>query len=452
MRHLLERELIIAATDNYFDERQTLMTALGTTSPADACIGRRDLRNTGVLVAFTAMTNLADGVTKVALPLLAARITHSPLSVSLVSMSLTLPWLFTALHIGVLADRADRRMLIVVANAMRLVAVGLLLWLVGTREVSLGWLYAGGGVLGVAEVLALTASAALVPAVVSRDGQERANAWMAGAETVCNDFCGPFFGGVLVLVGYIFALSSTAVAFLITLVLPLALIGKFRPEIDPGPPVPVRSQIGVGLSLLWRTPLLRTMALTLTVLCICWGAWMGLIPLLAIQELHATSAEYGVLLSSLGIGGFAGAMCASPLNRFFGRRRVMFCDIAGTFAMVAAPLLSRSIAVIAVSAFLGGLGGTLWTVNARTIAQRLVPTAVMGRFWAAWRLFSWGALPVGSVMAGVLGDVIGLRAAFLPFSILVLLLVVPFLRVVTDRALRTAESTGSVEITPLTTP
>jgi MFS family permease len=156
--------------------------------------------------------------------------------------------------------------------------------------------------------------------------------------------------------------------------------------------------------------------------------------------LHASPSRYGILLSALGLGGFAGVICTSPLNRLVGRRWVMFADLAGTFCMVAAPVLSRNLWVIAASAFAGGMGGTLWTVNARTLAQRLVPNEMMGRFWAAWRLFSWGALPVGSILAGALGELFGLRHAFIAFAVAVCVLVPPFLKVVTPAAIEAAEN------------
>jgi MFS family permease len=401
---------------------------------------RTDLRNGVVLTVFTAATNLADGVMKIALPLLATRLTSSPAEVTGVALSLSLPWLLTALHIGVLVDRANRRTLLVLANAMRVSVLALLTTLVVTRSESIPLLYGAGAVLGVAEVIALTAATALVPAAISESGRERVNALMTGAETVCNDFCGPFVGGLLVAAGYAVALGASGTAFLITLVMPLLLIGRFRTESSSDVVVPVHTKITEGLRFLWRQPLLRTMALTLTVLCMCWGAWLGIIPLVAIRALHLRPAAYGLILSGLGIGGFVGAVSSTWLSRRIGRRWVMFGDLIGTFAMVAAPALLANPYAIAVSAFLGGMGGTLWTVNARTLAQRLVPPDMMGRFFAAWRLFSWGALPVGSGLIGVLAEIFGLRAAFLPFAAAVALLIIPFLRVITPSALREADS------------
>lgn len=380
-------------------------------------------RNTAVLVVFTAVTNLADGVTKVALPLMATALTSSPLQVSGVALTLTLPWLLAALHVGVLVDRFDRRGLLWCANVLRVVVVAGLLVL----PTSLPLLYTGGAALGIAEVIALTSASALVPDVVAPEGRERANAWVAGAETVCNEFCGPFVGGLLVAAGASVALGATVAGYVIGSVVLVFLVGRFR-VVRAAATASVHEQIGEGLKVLWRQQALRLMALVLTVLCACWGAWLAVMPLVATTAMGLDARGYGVLLSALGVGGLAGALSVTTLNRVFGRSAVMFADLVGTFAMVAVPAVTPNMIAVAVAAFAGGLGGTVWTVNSRTITQELVPAELMGRVSAAARLFSWGAMPVGAALVGVLAEWFGHRVAFAVFAVAVLVLVVPFLR------------------------
>ncbi|MDY7788012.1 MFS transporter [Burkholderia ubonensis] len=389
-----------------------------------------------MLVVFTALTNLADGVTKVALPLMATALTPSPLQVSGVSLTLTLPWLLVALHVGVLVDRADRRVLLWLANGMRLAAIAVLVLLSLSNGITLPVLYIGGLTLGIAEVIALTSAAALVPDAVAPAGRERANAWVAGAETVCNEFCGPLVGGLLVAAGTALALGTVASAYLIGVLVLCFLVGRFRVVHAPDAPrEPVHRQIAEGLHYLWREPILRLMAVTLTVLCACWGAWLAVMPLFATKVMGLDARGYGVMLSALGIGGFVGALSVTTLNRWFGRRTVMFVDLLGTLAMMAMPVATINLWAVAASAFAGGLGGTLWSVNSRTISQALVPGALFGRYNAAARLFSWGAMPVGAGLGGVLAELFGLRVAFAGFAVATLLLIVPFLRIATPAAL-----------------
>ncbi|HEX5596593.1 MAG TPA: MFS transporter [Micromonosporaceae bacterium] len=399
-------------------------------------------RNTTVLVLFTSLTNLADGVTKVVLPLLATQLTQSPAQVSAIALTLTLPWLLTALHVGVLVDRFDRRRLLWVANLVRTATIAALLGTAVANTTSLPVLYLGGLALGVAEVIALTSATALVPTAVAPKGLEQANAWVAGAETVCNEFCGPFVGGLLLTAGVGVALGATGAAYVIGMLVLTLLVGRFAPRPDgTGPTGTVNQRIAEGLRFLWHQRLLRMMALALTVLCACWGAWFALMPLVAISLMELNAQQYGMLLSALGAGGLIGALTVRLVNRLLGRRWAMFADLLGTAAMVAAPALTTNLWLVAAGAFFGGMGGVLWTVNARTISQQMVTTELMGRYNAAARLFSWGAIPLGAGLAGVLAEWVGVRTAFAVFAVATLLVILPFLRVATPTALRNATQT-----------
>ncbi|WP_226961962.1 MULTISPECIES: MFS transporter [Streptomyces] len=402
----------------------------------------RSERNTAVLVGFTAVTNLADGVTKMVLPLMATRITDSPALVSGVALTLTLPWLLIALHVGVLVDRFDRRRLLWIANSVRLLAIAGLLLAVANDQAGLPALYAGGIALGFAEVVALTSATALIPAAVAPEGRERANAWVAGAETVTNEFCGPFVGGLLLAAGAGIALGTTGAAYAVAMVILAFLVGRFTPVTRRDQPTAsVNQRIAEGLRVLWNHRLLRIMALSLTVLASCWGAWLALMPLMAIHEMGLDERQWGIVLSALGVGGLVGAVTVRAVNRLLGRRGAMFADLLGTAAMVAAPALTTNMWLVAGGAFLGGMGGILWTVNSRTISQYLVEDGVLGRYNAAARLFSWGAMPLGAGIGGLLAEFAGLRFTFLFFTVATLLLIIPFLRMVTPAALAEVPTT-----------
>jgi MFS family permease len=397
----------------------------------------RGTRNTLVLLALSAATNLADGIAKIALPVLATRLTTSPGLISLVALTLTLPWLLLSLPVGVLVDRVDRRRLLWLANGIRLLAIGWLGQAVVTDALALHTLVIAGAALGIAEVVAQTSESALLPALVPRAGRERANAWITGVETAANEFCGPMIGGLLLATGTALALGTTWVAYLSACLLLFLLTGRFRAapkgteEEGKVNSAVSAGQFTEGLRYLWKHRLLRTMALILTVLCASWGAWLALMPLVAKELLRLSPQEYGIVLSALGVGGLAGTLAVTWVNRLLGRRWAMFADLIGTLAMMAVPALTTQVWAVAVSAFLGGMGGTLWTVNARLISQNIVPDALMGRYSSAARLLSWGGMPVGAALIGVLAEWLGTRTAFLLFSLAVAATVLPFLRNVT---------------------
>ncbi|MFC7216896.1 MFS transporter [Streptomyces polyrhachis] len=403
-------------------------------------------RNATVLVAFTAATNLADGVVKTILPLIAAQLTASPIQVTAVSLAFTLPWLLFALHLGVLVDRFDRRRLLWGANGLRLAAMGWLTASAASGGITIGGLLTAGAVLGIADVLASTSASALVPAAVPAERRERANAWMVGAETVGQEFAGPFVGGLLLAAGTSLALGATGVSYALAALLLILLAGRFRaarpgPHQAPAPapasaPVSVNGRIAEGIRLLWRDRMLRTLSLIVVVLAAVWGAWLALIPLYAARSVGLGPGQYGIVLSALGVGGLAGTLVVTRVNRLLGVRWAMFADLVGTTAMVALPALTTSVWAVAAGAFLGGMGGTLWTVNIRTIAQRTIPDEMLGRYNAAARLFSFGAMPLGVALGGALAELAGIRLAFGLFAVATAATAAPFLRNVTRSALR----------------
>lgn len=406
---------------------------------------RASRRNETVLVGFTAVTNLADGVVKIALPMLAVAAGGSVGQVAGVGLTLTLPWLLASLPVGLLADRTDRRRLVVVANLLRLAAVAALFVAVlamGTAGPPLlPVLYAVGLVVGLAEVVANTAVGAVVPAAVPAERRPKVNAWIAGVETLANEFCGPAVGGLLVGVGAGVALGSTVAGFAAGAMLMTLLAGRFRPSAGTGPREEHVSRASLvddvreGLAFLWRHRLLRTLSLTIAVLAGCWSAWLALLPSYAASVLELDSAGYGLLVSAIGVGGLIGAVLTSAVNRLLGVRWALFADLVGTFLMMAVPALLPAAWTVGAAAFVGGMGGTLWTVNARTISQALVPDRLLGRYGAAARLLGWGTLPLGAALAGLLAEAFGLHLAFAVFALAVAALTVPFLRTVTPAEL-----------------
>jgi MFS family permease len=104
------------------------------------------------------------------------------------------------------------------------------------------------------------------------------------------------------------------------------------------------------------------------------------------------------------------------------------------------PAARASALAVGAAALVAGVGGTMWTVNSRVIIQTLVPDDMLGRFSAASQMIGWGTAPVAAALAGVLAQYAGFHVAFGVFAVICLLIVIPFLRVVTSDAL--AQVTG----------
>lgn len=410
-------------------------------------------RNEWLLVFFTAMTNMADAIARVALPLLAAKMTQSPSLISAVGVLITLPWLLAALPVGVLVDRVSRRTLMVVAEAIRLCAITSLFASVLLDAKSLPVVYVVALAMGMAEVLALTSGASIVPAAVPKSRWEPATARITAMEYLWKQFLGAPVGGFLVASGFVLAFGVSGLVYAVGMVLLTLLVGDFSPKPAGGaqarPRQPIRVEIREGLDFLWKNRLLRTMALLIAVMAGCWSVWLALIPAYAAAPgpLGLSPRQYGLLLTCLGVGGIVGTLLVGRVNRLLGRRWSMFVDIIGSFFLVAAPAVLPSVkgsaVPIACAAFVAGVGGTMWTVNARVIMQTFVPDHLLGRFNAAYRLISWGTAPIAAAVGGLVAQFVNYHVAFGVFAVLCALLVIPYLRVVTDKALAAVDTPRS---------
>ncbi len=395
-------------------------------------------RNEWLLVAFTGTTNIADAVTRVALPLLTVGITTSPIVVTAVAALMTLPWLLTALHIGVFVDRMDRRTLMMGAEIARTASVAVILLAYFVDAVNLPLIYLVALVLGVADVLAGVSGAAILPNAIPKKRWQKVSERVTGLEYLANGFLGTPIGGFLTAAGFAVAFGVSGLVYAVGALLLLSLVGKFKVE-PTTERKSVHAEIKDGLKFLFGNRLLRTMSLMITAMAACWGAWLALIPVYAVGgPLGLSAQQYGLLLTWLGAGGVVGSLLVGWINRLLGRRWSMFVDIIGSFALVAAPAFlpaePGSAYVIGAAAFVAGAGGVMWTANSRVITQTFVPAEMMGRYSAAARVVAWGASPIAAVLSGVIAQFAGYRWAFGVFAALCLAIVIPFFRVVTPEA------------------
>ncbi|GAB3438827.1 MFS transporter [Actinophytocola sediminis] len=382
-------------------------------------------RNFTALWLGAAVTNLADGMFKLALPLIAVSMTDSPALVAGATLANTLPWLLFALPAGVLADRVDRRRLIMVATGGRVVVAAVLVALVLGDVLSLPVLYGAAGLLGVGEVVTDTTRMSVIQQVVPRNRMESALAKLTATETVANEFAGPPLGGLLAAAGFALAVGASGIGYLVALLALAVMTGRYRPA-APAEPTMIRADLLAGLRYVWHERTLRTLLLVAGGAAGCWAGWNAVIALYAVAPgpVGLTRSEFGLLIGALGVGGFLGAAAAPVMIRLAGRRVVLVGAMACYAVFLATPAAVASPYLIAAGTFLGGLGVGAWNVTYSALRALIVPNEMMGRYSGVSRLASWGSMPLGALLAGVLAEFVGVRAVFGLGGAVCLLLVV----------------------------
>jgi len=363
------------------------------------------------LLGSSALSNLGDGIGKVAFPLLAASLTRDPLLIAGLSATAFLPWLLFASLSGVLVDRVDRRRAILLANVSRAVIVGGLGLVVLAGAASVWLLYVTALLLGTVETVADNAAQALVPALVDRDGLESANGKLQSVEIVGQTFLGGPLGGITFAVFAAMPFLLNSIGFAVAAVALVAIHGHFRPTPN-GPVQPLRAQLSEGVQWLRGNALMIRLAVFAAAMALVTELAQALLVLYALQDIRLTEAGFGVFALVGGAGGIVGALCAPRLSQLLSRRTV-FTGAVVTCGLAFAAM-STAADPAAASLLFGVFAAAVVVLNVilGTLRHALVPDHLFGRVLGVWRTAVWGAIPIGALLGGLLAASYGTRAVF----------------------------------------
>ncbi|MGY9036587.1 MAG: MFS transporter [Rhodobacterales bacterium] len=370
----------------------------------------------GAFVKFGAavgLANLGDGIAVVAWAWIASLLTRDPLWIAILPAALRVPWVLFALPSGILADRMDRKRLIVICDLIRTLAYGMaggamVLSLPLAEPVidcigspTLYWnLLSLGFVTGCAEVARDNAAQSMLPNIVPSDSLERANGLIGSIETVGNSMAGPALGAFIVAIFVPLPFLAIAVTLLFAALLTAFLKGDFKPAEQRTHAWQV--ELMEGFRFVVGHPMLR-------VLVLITGFWtffaeMSVIALvLHIQEnLNAGATTYGLILAVGAIGGVVGGLAVASLTKLFPTGVLaQWMNLVATpmFLMIA---FAPGPITVAAAMFVFYLSGIVWNTLSISYRQRVVPDEIRGRVNSVYRLFAWGMMPLGLVASGAI--------------------------------------------------
>lgn len=377
-------------------------------SPGELIAPARMGRNFRWLLATSWTSNIGDGIAIAAAPLLIASMTSSPILVASGSVLMFLPWLIFGLHAGAIADRFDRRRLIMVANSSRgIVVVALVAFLVsGVANI---WIVLACSFLyGLAEVFVDTASQALLPSIVQPADLGVGNARLQAGYIVANQFAGPPLGAFLFAAGraYPFMVQIVAVA--------LAVVLVSRMRLEPVPQAgaieskpPVRTEIAEGLRWLRHNAPVRTLVIIILTFNVTWAAPWGVLVLYATEYLKMGEVGYGMLTAASAVGGMIGVAMFGWLERHFSFATLMRVCLSMEVAMHLAFALTKSGTVALVIMFFFGLYAFVWGTISTTVRQRLVPAGLQGRIASVNMVGVFAGMVIGNALGGVISEFFG---------------------------------------------
>ncbi|MFD5226776.1 MFS transporter [Microbacterium sp. NPDC058342] len=356
-------------------------------------------------------SNIGDGIALAASPLLIASMTSSPVLVASGAMLQFLPWLLFGLHAGAIADRVERRMLVMLAHGIRAVVVLALVVFLVTGTANIAIVLAVSFLYGTAEVFADTTSGTLLPMMVKPADLGIGNARLQAGFLVANQLAGPPLGA------FLFALGAFWPFLVQVLAVSIALVLVSRIARQPVPPranahekTHVRQDIAEGVRWAWRNKPVRTLIIIILAFNVTWAAPWGILVLYATEHLRMGPVGFGALTTASALGGLAATLVFGWLERHVSFATLMKICLSLEVLMHLAFALTTNGAVALAIMFGFGAYAFVWGTISTTVRQRLVPHELQGRVGSVNMFGVFGGMVIGQALGGLIAQAWGLTA------------------------------------------
>jgi MFS family permease len=391
-------------------------------------------RNFLLLWSGQSVSEIGSSVTQLALPLTAVVVLRaSTFQVGLLTSASTLAFALIALPAGALVDRWAKRRLMIWCDVARMVIIGSVPLAAALGVLTLGQLYAVAVTAGVGTVFFDVAYQSYLPEVVDRAHLVEGNGKL-GATQAFAQVTGPGLGGALTgLLGAARALAADSISYAVSVASLLAmngdesaprrgarggLGGTVSPQEQGGsggdrpPGTTLRKEITEGLSFVLRHPVLRKIVACTGTANLFGSMAIALEIVFLVRVLRVRPADTGLLIAVASLGGVAGGLLAGRLGRRIGSARIIWYSMLVLgLPQLLIPLAAPGwrIAFFPVGMAFFSFAAVVYNVAQVSYRQAICPPRLLGRMNAAVRWVVWGTLPLGAVIGGALGALIGVR-------------------------------------------
>jgi len=363
------------------------------------------------------ITNLVDGVLRLAAPLLAVSLTEDPILIGALSALGLLPWLFFAIPIGAIVDRVDRRKALVLGNSLRAVIALFIAFAVSQGFINIWLLLISVFFFGICEVLVDTTSQAVLPQILDKSNYERGNSRLQISEVIVSQFAGAPLSGLLYAVSialpFFFSTTGFILAGLLILLFPFERAINVRKEGDTGQAkLGLKGDIKFALNYLYQDKQIFSIVVITTLLGFFYSLSNAIAPLFILKELNVSPALFGVVLAIQGVGALAGSIAAPMVSKYLGRGKALAINVFFASLLVIFMGLSPNAYFFVAVSVLMGFTISVWNILLMSLYQSIIPPELYGRIHGARRTIVWGLMPIGALLGGVIARG-GLRLPFL---------------------------------------
>ena len=251
-----------------------------------------------------------------------------------------------------------------------------------------------------------------LPSLVGREHLVEGNAKLTGSAEAAT-VAGPSVAGLLVdVIGASYAIALDSVSFLVSGAAVAAIRTREpKPEVPEGGHRSLVHDMGEGLRFVFGNVLFRAIAATTATANLFSGISTAVEVVFLVRTVHASPAVIGLMFTLGGLGGVLGAFAAGPIARRFGGARATIIGLGFGVGVLLVPLSQPGprVLLFGFGLMAGGFAAVVYNVNQVSFRQHLCPDRLLGRMNATMRFIVWGVIPIGALIGGVLGTVLGLR-------------------------------------------
>ena len=339
---------------------------------------------------------------------LAYDLTNAASALGLVALSVALPMLFVSPFGGVIADRYNKRTLLLITQGIVAIANAVLAVLIIAGLIEFWHLLMGALFLGLTISLAMPARNALVPQLIPQHKLMNAVSLQMGGMNLTR-IIGPTLAGVLIApIGLGAVWSFSVVLYLVAMATTLWLPqhGMVAHASQDG----FMKEMADGFKFAMGDPLIRLLILSGLVMPLFAFPVQLVLPVFAEEVFDLGPSALGVLMAAAGVGGLTGALLSTSLESMPLKGRIMLVGavIQGAFfiAFAVTPLFAAAVIFLA----LGNVGGMLFMVTNNSVIQAKVPERYRGRV-LSMLMMSFGMMPLGVLPITLVSDAFGAPVA-----------------------------------------
>ncbi len=372
------------------------------------------LRNRDFLWFWTGegISQLGAQFTGLALPVLAVTLLGATeWQVGVLGAAQTAAFLVVGLPAGAWIDRMLKRRVMIVADLVRAVALALIpaLWFAGSLEI---WhLYIVGAVVGVATVFFDVSYQSFIPVLLPGEQVGSANSKLEATSQIAHIGGPGLAGALLTIVSAPVLLLADGLSYLVS-AFALWRVRDTEALPDPQDRQSLPREIGEGLRFVFGHPLLWRITATTGTSNFFSTLIFTLESILILRILGLSPAAFGVILGVGSVGGLLGALATPWVQKRIGEgTSISLSAVAMAAGVLAMPLSavfpSAAIPILIAGTFVVSFLVLVYNITQVTMRQRLTPPRLLGRMNASIRFVVWGVMPIASLVAGVLGETIG---------------------------------------------